>query len=116
MPRFERDANLAVGLEPADAGAVPGAGVDDDEGPPRRIDLDACRRNHACEHVTDRPFERSAVHDELDFVFEHVRRGLGQMLAILVAALTHHVPEQDAALRGIDQEFHGRGEHCERRR
>jgi hypothetical protein len=31
MPRLQRDADLAVGLEAADAGAVPGAGIDDHE-------------------------------------------------------------------------------------
>ena len=41
MPRLERHADLAVGLEAADARAMPGARVDDDERPPRRIELDA---------------------------------------------------------------------------
>ncbi len=41
MAGLERDADLAVGLEAADAGAVPGARVDDDEWPARRIELDA---------------------------------------------------------------------------
>ncbi len=45
MAGLERDADLAVGLEAADAGTMPGARVDDDERPPRRIDLDARRRN-----------------------------------------------------------------------
>ncbi len=61
------------------------------------------------ESIVDRPLERTAVDDELDLVVEHVRRGLGQMLAILVAALAHHVPEQHAALRRIDHVFHGAG-------
>ena len=36
---LECDADFAVGLEPADAGAVPGARIDDDERPARRVDL-----------------------------------------------------------------------------
>ena len=45
MAGLERDADLAVGLEAADPGPVPGARIDDDEGPARRIDLDALRRD-----------------------------------------------------------------------
>ena len=47
MARFEGDADLAVGLEAADAWAVARAGIDDHERPPRRIDLIASRRNDA---------------------------------------------------------------------
>ena len=101
MPGLERDADFAVGLEAADAGTVPGARIDDDERPARRIDFDPPRRNDPHEAVVDRPIERAAVDDELDLVVEHVRSGLGQMFAILIAALAHHVPEQDAALRGV---------------
>ena len=93
VPGFQRDADLAVGLEPADARAVTGAGVDDDEGPPRRIDLDARRRNHPREAIIDRPFEPAAVDDQLHLVVEHMRSGLGHVLAILVAALADHVRE-----------------------
>ena len=114
MPGLERDADLAVGLEAADARAVPGARIDDDEGPARRVDLDALRRNDPHERIVDRPLERAAVDDELDLVVEHMRRGLGQMLAILVAALPHDIPEQDAALRGIDHVFHSGGKHAQR--
>ena len=63
------------------------------------------RRHDAHQPVIDRPLERAAVEDQLDLVVEDVRRRLRQMLAILVAALAHDVPEQDAALRGIDHVF-----------
>jgi hypothetical protein len=43
MPRFERDADLAVGLESADPGPVAGTRIDDDERTPPRIELDARR-------------------------------------------------------------------------
>ena len=115
MPGLERDADLAVGLEAADAGAVPGARIDDDERPQRLVDLDARRRNDAHEQVVDRPLERAAVHDELGLVVEHVRRGFGHVLAVLVAALAHDVPEQDAALRGIDRVFKERSKKTHRR-
>jgi hypothetical protein len=49
-------------------------------------------------------------------VIEHVRRTLRQMLAILIAALAHDIPEQHAALRGIDHVFQGRGKYAERLR
>ena len=114
MPGFERDADFAVGLEPADAGAVAGARIDDDERPPRRIEFDARRRNDPHQAVVDRTIELSAVHDELDLVVEHMRSGLGHVLAILIAALAHYVPEQHAALRRIDHVFHGRREHAKR--
>ena len=64
MAGLEGDADLAVGLEAADARAVAGARIDDDERPARRIDLDALRRNDAHQHVVDRPLERAAVDDE----------------------------------------------------
>ena len=38
VTRFEGDADLAVGLEAADTGAMASARVDDDEWPPRQID------------------------------------------------------------------------------
>ncbi len=41
MPRLHRDADLAVGLEAADAGSMPGPWVDDDERPARRVDFHA---------------------------------------------------------------------------
>jgi hypothetical protein len=37
-----------------------------------------------------------------------------QVLAILIATLAHHVPEQNAALCGVDHVFDGGAEHIER--
>ena len=74
-------ADLAVGLEAADAGTVSGARIDHDERPARRIDLDAGRRHDPRQAVIDRPFQRAAIDDQLDLVVENVRRRLGGMLA-----------------------------------
>jgi hypothetical protein len=115
MPGLERNADLAVGLESADARAMPGARIDDDERPARRIDFDASWRDDSHQSVVDRPSKRSAVDEKLHLVVEHVRSGLSQMLAILIAALAHDIPEQHAALRGIDHVFHGWGKYAERR-
>ena len=41
MPGLERDADLAIRLEPADPGAVPSSRINDNERPAQRIDLDA---------------------------------------------------------------------------
>src|SRR5262249_60980273 len=53
--------------------------------------------------------------EEFHFVIEHVWSGLGEVLTILIAAPAHDIPEQHAALRGIDHVFHGRGKCAERR-
>ena len=115
MAGVECHADLAVGLESADARAMSGARVDDDERPARRIELDAGRWNDPDERVIDRPIERAAIDKELHLVVEHMRGGLSQMLAVLVAAPAHDVPEQHAALRRVDHVFH-RGAKCGKRR
>ena len=94
VPGFQRDADFAIGLEAADAGTVTGARIDNNKGPLRRVDLDACRRNDPHQTIIHRPFEAAAVHDQLGFKLQHVRRGLRHVLAILIAALAHDVPEQ----------------------
>ena len=115
MAGLEGDADLAVGLEAADARTVPGARIDDDERSPCWIDLDAFGRDHLHQSIVDRPLERAAVDDKLDLIVENMRGGLCQMLAILVAALAHDVPEQDAALRRIDHVLHDGCEHAKGR-
>ena len=107
MSGLEGDADLAVGLEAADPRAMPGSRVDHDERPAQRIDLNACGRNDPHQAIIDRAFQRTAVNDQLYLVFENMRRSLGEMLAILIAALAHHVPEQHGPLRRIDHVFHG---------
>src|SRR5262249_25417012 len=114
MPGLECHADFAVGLEAADAGAVAGARVDDDERPARRVGLEPRRRNPLQEAVVARPLERPAVDEQLPLVVEYVWNRLGEVFAILVAALAHDVPEQHAALRGIDDVFHGRRKYAER--
>ena len=108
VPGFQRHPDFTVGLEAADARTVTGARIDDDEGSLRRINLDAGRRNDTRQTIIDRPFEPPAVDDQLGLIIEHMRRGLGQVLAILIAALAHDIPEQDAALPRIDQVFERR--------
>ena len=97
MARLQRDADFAVGLEAANPGTVPGARIDDDKRPSRRIDLDAGGRHDPHQAIIDRPIKPAAVDDELGLVIEHVRNGFGQVLAILIAALAHHI--QNSTLR-----------------
>ena len=78
MPGLHRDADLAVGLEAADARAVAGARVDDDERPLPGVDLHPLGRDDAGEQVVDRAGEGAAVEDELGLVVEDVRRELAR--------------------------------------
>src|SRR5262249_50622627 len=102
MPGLERDPNFAVRLESADARAMPGTRIDDNERPASRVNLNPFGRHDPGKDIIDRPLERAPVENKLDFIFEHVGDGLGQVLTVLIAALTHEVPEQDAALRCVD--------------
>ena len=108
MTRLEGDADFAIGLEAGDARAVAGARINDHERPPLGIDLHARRRDDAHQSVVHRPAERPPVEYELNLVVEHVRGGLGHVLAILIAALAHHIPKQEQTLGGVGQVF-GRG-------
>src|SRR5262249_43847986 len=54
-----------------------------------------------------------ATEDQLHVVVEYVWNRLGEVFAILIAALAHDIPEQHAALRGIDHIFHGWPKYAE---
>ena len=98
MAGLEDDADLAVGLEAADAWTVSGARIDHDKRPARRIDLDAGRRDHPRQAVVDRPFQRAAIDDQFDLVVQNVRRRLGGMLTERIAPLPHDVEKQNATV------------------
>ena len=106
---LHRHADLAVGLEAADAGTVAGAGVDHDEGPLQRVDVDAFGRDDSGERVVHRAFQTAAVQHELGLVVEHVRGGLRRVLLGLGGAPAQDIEEQDRALPGVDRVFHGCG-------
>src|SRR4029079_4203426 len=73
---LEYDADLAVGLEAADAGTVPGPRIDDNEWAARWVDLNFLGRNYARENIVDRTGQLSAIDDELYLKVENMRRGL----------------------------------------
>ena len=115
MSGLHRNADFTVGFEAANTRTVPGARVYDDERPQFRIDLNACRRSDAHKKIIHRPFKRAAIDDQFRFIVEHVWSSFGQVFAVLIAALTHHVPKQNAALGGIDHVLHRRRKHAKRR-
>ena len=115
MAGLHGHADLAVGLEAADAGTVAGARVDDDERALLRIDLDTLGRDDAGEHVVDRLREGAAVEDELGRIVEDVGRDLGGVGLVLGGAAAHHVEEEDGTLPGVDPVAGGGGRARERR-
>ncbi|MET3362905.1 hypothetical protein ABIF60_004300 [Bradyrhizobium japonicum] len=110
MSRLHRDTDFAVRLEAADAGTMAGARIDDDERPPPHVDRDILGRDDADERVVDRLVEFAAVRNQLGSILQHMRCGLRDVLAILVAALSHDIQKQHAPLSGIDQILHGGGD------
>jgi hypothetical protein len=89
------------------------AGVDNHEGAQLRIDGDAFWRDDPNKPVVHRALQRSPIDDELRLVTEHMRHSFGQMVAILLAALAHDVPEQHSALGGIRHVVQRRAEQAE---
>ena len=98
MPGGQRGADFAVGLEAADARAVAGARIDDDEGALGGVGGHAGCGLYAHQPVIDRARQRVAAHHQRGRKVQHVGRGFLHVGAVLVAALTHDVGIQDAAL------------------
>ena len=74
------------------------------------IDFDVLGRNDAHQRIVDRLIQLAAVDDQFGGILQDMRRGLRDVLPILIAALTHDVQEQDAALARIHHVFDGRGD------
>src|ERR1700722_7690089 len=94
----ERHADLAVVLHAANAGAVAGARIDDDDRRLLRIDLRAGRRNDAHQRVVHRSLQLASVAQYLGLEVQHMRNLLGAVFLIDVAALAHDIEKQDRAL------------------
>ena len=61
MARRQCDADFAVVLHAANAGAVPGTRVEDDKRPLARVDRSACPRNNPHQGVIDRSWQGAPV-------------------------------------------------------
>jgi hypothetical protein len=82
-----------------------GTGVNDHEGSAHRIDFDTVGWDDPDQGIIYRLIQRAAVENEFRLETEYVRSDLSKMLHVLITALSHHVPKQDAALGGIDHVF-----------
>jgi hypothetical protein len=105
-------ADLTVGLEAADTGTVTGARVDHDERPAIEVDLHSLGRNDADQRIVDGLFQLAAVDDQFRRVAQHMRRGLRDMLAVLITPLAEDIQEQHGALPRIDHIFDGLGDEA----
>ena len=99
---LEGDADLALRLEAANAGPMPGARIDDDERTLILIRFLALLGDDAHKRIVHRPRELAPIHDELAAELQHMRRGFGGMLLIALAALLEDIEEEDAALPGVN--------------
>ena len=116
VARLERDADFAVGFEPADPRPVARAGIDDNERSQPLVNFHAGGRNNSDQHVVDRMVERATVDNKLGLIVQNVRRRFCHVRAISVAALAHDIHEQDAALRRVHDVARERAEHIESNR
>ena len=103
MALAQRHPDLAVCLEAADARAVPGAGVDDDVGAARVIDVHTLGRQDAQQHVVGRKGQVLAIHDHFVVVHQHRRAAGGFVFQEDVAPLAQGVQAQHRAFGGVAQ-------------
>ena len=101
------DIGASLVVSPVAGFLVAGARIDHQERALDRIDRHAFRRLDAQQAVVDRARQLAAVQHQLVLHAEHVGGPLGHVVMVLVAALAHHVGEQDAALPGIHGIFIG---------
>src|SRR5262245_26016851 len=106
MARPHRHTDLARLLETADAWAVTSAGIDDDEGTLGRVDFHAVLREDAQERIIDGALEGASVQDRLVVEDQDRWFSFAMMFERDVAALAHHVPEQNGSLAGVDPIVH----------
>ena len=98
MALAQRDADLRIVLEAADARPVAGARIDDHVRPALRINRHSGRRHDANQRVIDCALQRAPVEHHLVVEGEHRRHAGACVFDVLVASLAHRVQEQDAAL------------------
>ena len=113
MTRVEDDPDFALGLKAADTWPVAGARVDEDKGPSVRIDGDAFRGNNAHKPVIHGALQASPIQNQFRLIAQYMRHRFGHVLAVLIAALSHDVPEQHRALSRVDHVVHRRAEGAE---
>ena len=101
MTGLDRDADLAVGLEPANTRAVAGPRIDDDERPLPLIEVEVARWHNTRQDIVHWACELAPVHDELNLEFQDVRGGLCRMCRVALTTLRHHIEEESRALKGI---------------
>src|SRR5262249_13402157 len=102
MASLERNPDFTVRFEPADAWPMSGTRIDHDERSASWVDFNALRRNDADKRIVDGTRKGATVDNEFNLVFQHMRRGLGEVLTVGVAPLAHDIPEQNAALGRVD--------------
>jgi hypothetical protein len=115
MPSLEYDTDFTIGFEAADTWAMSRTRVDDDKGPTRPINFNARRRNDPDQAIIDGPVELATIKNKLSLVIQDVRGGLRHLFAVLISALTHHIPKQNTALGGVDRVLHRGRKHAKRR-
>ncbi len=102
MAGTHRHAHLRVVLEAADAGAMAGAGIDDDIGAAAIVDRHAIGRDNFQQRVIDGPLELAPVQNGLVAKMQDRLEPLHGVFDKVVAPLPERVPEQDGTLHAVD--------------
>ena len=99
------DADLALLLHAADAGAVARPRIDHDERRLGGIDHRALGRDDVDQSIVDRSRQRAAIAHHIEPEAEHVRRRALGAIEIGVAPLVQDIERQDRALPGVEPVF-----------